>query len=178
MGTCRDRDRDRCRGERRLVLLIYSLAIIFACLIALPAIHFVAVWAGRILAEEERIPLKKLFVGYAYTLVPLGLLAWIAFRFPLIMMNGSYIVQVISDPFGWGWDLFGTASVPWTPIYPEVIPYLQTFILMIGLVYSILKGYAVARSLYQERQTALWSFAPATIYLCALTTAFLVCITA
>ncbi len=56
--------------------------------------------------------------------MPLGLRAWIAFSFPLIMVNGAYVVQVISDPFGWGWDLFGTATLPWTPIYPEVIPYL------------------------------------------------------
>lgn len=154
--------------------LLYSLAVIAACLVVLPAIHFVAVAAGRVLAEKAQVPLKSLFVGYAYTLVPLGLLAWIAFSFPLIMVNGAYVVQVISDPFGWGWDLFGTAAVPWTPVYPEFVPYIQTLILMIGLVYAILKGYAIARTLYQERRAALWSFAPVTLYLCGLTAGFLV----
>lgn len=43
------------------------------------------------------------------TILP-GLLAWIAFSVPLIFVNGSYIISVISDPFGWGWNLFGTAD--------------------------------------------------------------------
>ena len=125
-------------------------------------------------AWKEKLARKKLFIGYAYTLVPLGLFAWIAFSFPLLLVNGSYILQVVSDPFGWGWDMFGTAEVPWTPILPDIVPYIQTVIMMIGLLYAIVKGYEVARSLYQERQSALWSFAPTTVYLCILTSVFLV----
>lgn len=158
--------------------LTYSAAVVFACLVGLPALHFVAVWVGRLLVKETKVPFKKLYVGYAYTLVPLGLLAWIAFSVPLAMVNGAYVVQVISDPLGWGWDLFGTATVPWTPIYPEFVPYLQVLILMTGLIYAIAKGYAVARTIYQERQTALWSFAPVIVYLCVLTAGFLTFFTA
>ena len=157
--------------------LLYSLVICLACLVVLPLVHFIAVLAGRILGQEK-VPLKKLFIGYAYTLVPLGLLAWIAFSFPLLMVNGTYVVQVVSDPFGWGWDLLGTAEVPWTPVLPDTVPYLQTMIMMIGLMYAIVKGYAVARDLYKERRAALRSFAPVTVYLCLLTTVFLVFFTA
>ena len=57
--------------------LTYAAAVVFACLVGLPALHFVAVWAGRLLVKETKVPFKKLYVGYAYTLVPLGLLAWI-----------------------------------------------------------------------------------------------------
>ncbi len=158
--------------------LAYAATISLACLVALPLVHLVAVWIGRLLAGDEKVPLKKLFVGYAYTLVPLGLLAWIAFSFPLMMVNGSYVVQVVSDPFGWGWNLLGTAEVPWTPILPDIVPYLQTIIMMIGLISAIVKGYAVARDLYKERKAALQSFAPVTVYLCALTAVFLVFFTA
>ncbi|MCH8043524.1 MAG: 4Fe-4S binding protein [Planctomycetes bacterium] len=154
--------------------LLYSLCIILACLVVLPIFHLIAISAGRALAWKEKLSRKKLFIGYAYTLVPLGLFAWIAFSFPLLLVNGSYILQVVSDPFGWGWDLFGTAEVPWTPILPDIVPYIQTVIMMIGLLYAIVKGYEVARSLYQERQSALWSFAPTTVYLCILTSVFLV----
>ncbi len=46
--------------------------------------------------------LRALFVRYAYTLVPLGLAAWIAFSIGFVFVNGSYALAVISDPFGWG----------------------------------------------------------------------------
>ncbi len=153
--------------------VLYSLCIIAACLVVLPAVHLVAVWTGSILAGRKKVPLKKLFIGYAYTLVPVGLLAWIAFSFPLMMVNGSYILQVVSDPFGWGWDLLGTASTPWTPVLPQAVPYIQTLILMVGLLYAVLKGYEVARALYDDRASALRSFAPVTVYLCGLTCVYL-----
>ena len=156
----------------------YSACIILACLVVLPLIHLATVLMSRVVGGSEKPTVKRLFVGYAYTLVPLGLFAWIAFSFPLMMVNGSYVLQVISDPLGWGWDWFGTAKVPWTPVYPEVVPFLQTIILMIGLIYAIVKGYEVARSIYSERQAALRSFAPVTVYLCGLTAAYLYFFTA
>ncbi len=156
----------------------YSICIILACLVVLPLVHLIAVFSGSLLAGRKRVPLKKLFIGYAYTLVPVGLLAWIAFSFPLMMVNGSYVLQVVSDPMGWGWNLLGTAEFPWTPVLPEVVPYIQTLILMIGLLFAILKGYEVARSLYEDRRAALRSFAPVTVYLCALTCVYLLFFTA
>ena len=67
----------------------------------------------------EEIAARDIFRRHSYILVPLGLLAWIAFSFPLIMVNASYIVATISDPLGWGWNLLGTAEIPWTPIFPH-----------------------------------------------------------
>ena len=92
-------------------------------------------YVSKLFSRARELPLRKIFVAYSYLLVPFGLLAWIAFSLPLLMVNGSYIIQVLSDPFGWGWDLFGTAHFPWTPFYPEAVPHLQALILLIGLVF-------------------------------------------
>ena len=46
----------------------------------------------------------------AYALVPLGLGAWIAFSLSFVFVNLSYLWPALSDPFGWGWNLFGTAG--------------------------------------------------------------------
>ena len=43
----------------------------------------------------------------AYILVPVGIFAWIAFSLPALMVNYNYILSVVSDPLGLGWNLFG-----------------------------------------------------------------------
>ena len=42
-------------------------------------------------------------------LQPLGLAAWVAFTISFAFAKLSYVLPVLSDPFGRGWDLFGTA---------------------------------------------------------------------
>ena len=53
------------------------------------------------------------------------------------IVNVTFLEQSLNDPFGWGWNLFGTASYPWTPYVPQVLPYLQVPILLGGLIISI-----------------------------------------
>jgi len=93
-------------------------------------------------------------------LVPLGLLAWIAFSFPLIMINGSYIISVISDPLGWGWDLVGTAHVPWKPIFAQYTVHIQIPLLLLGLYFAIKRGYDISLILYQDKSRAARSLIP------------------
>ena len=39
-----------------------------------------------------------------------GCLSWIAFTISFAFGKMAYLWPVISDPFGWGWNLFGTAG--------------------------------------------------------------------
>lgn len=84
------------------------------------------------LAGPERATMKDAFLAMAYPLVPLGLLAWISFSVALIMVNWSYIVSVVSDPLGRGWDLLGTAHLAWGPFQPQWMAPIQAILLAIG----------------------------------------------
>lgn len=176
-GTVKDWANVTWSGEVR-GFLIYAGSVAALCLLIFPGVHLLFAWLSKLFSRAREIPLKKVFVGYSYVLVPFGLLAWIAFSLPLLMVNGSYILQVFSDPFGWGWDLFGTGHFPWTPFYPDAVPHLQVLILMIGLVFSIRKGYDVGRGLFQERGQVVRSLIPITAYLVIITAGFLVFFTA
>ena len=98
---------------------------------------------------------KKLFSDYAAVLVPLGLAAWMAFTLSFVLANFSYVRPVISDPFGWGWNLFGTADLTWTPYLPGLAPYLQAPILIGGLVTAISLTLRTAREHNQSPRAAL-----------------------
>ena len=113
--------------------------------------------------------MRDIFIHYSYQLVPLGLLAWAAFSLPLIMVNWTHIAGSISDPLGWGWDLFGTAHQAWSPLHPEWIPYLQIPLLLLGLAVAIARGGVVARQLFPNRLSALRSLIPHGVACVAIT---------
>jgi len=47
---------------------------------------------------------------FIYTLVPIALAYHIAHYLSFLLIQGQFIIPLLSDPFGFGWDLFGTAS--------------------------------------------------------------------
>jgi hypothetical protein len=151
---------------------IYAGAVWGASLVVIPGVWLAAAWLGKKLTGSEAVTTKDVFVRYSYMLVPLGLLAWIAFSFPLIMVNGSYILTTLSDPMGLGWDLLGTANVPWRPILPEYTIYIQIVLLLVGLGYALRSGYRIARSLYSEPGLVIRSLIPVSL-LCGGFTLFL-----
>lgn len=152
--------------------LTYAGIIWGTALVVIPLFWLAACWLGRLLSGTGKVTVRTLFLSSSYMLVPLGLLAWVAFSFPLILVNGSYILSVASDPLGWGWDLAGTANILWSPIYPEYTVYIQIALLLFGLWVSLKKGYEIALKLYGDPRSALGSMIPAGIF-CAGITAFL-----
>jgi len=154
--------------------LLYALIFLGSILLAAPALHLAFTWLSRLLAGAQGLSVKKLFVDYAYALVPLGLAGWIAFSFSFVLPNISYAVSVLSDPFGWGWDLFGTKGYPWTPYAPHLLPYIQVPVLLLGLTLSIRIGYGLARQNFPALQQARRALVPLSAYLTGVTALFLV----
>lgn len=158
----------------------------------LPPVHeafaFIGVFKQQLVALFRRQPLPKLpkipniklatpglpstqrlFLDYSYALIPLGLTAWIGFTISFVLVDISYAISLISNPFGWGWDLFGTAHYPWTIYAPRLIPYLQTPVILIGLAASIFAAYRIATHHTTERQIVLRSLTPTLILMVAVT---------
>lgn len=151
----------------------YTAILWTSALLAIPGVYYLAVRLGRWLAGPHTASPKEVFLGFVYPLVPMGLLAWVAFSFPLMLVNGSYILMTISDPFGWGWDLVGTGHIPWTPVVPHWTPYIQVLLLLVGLYYALTKGYAHAERLFEGRSQAVRAFAPVALLLTACVVFFL-----
>ncbi len=152
---------------------LYASATALLALVVFPGLFYGFVRLGKWLARAREHTARELFIRLAYTLVPLGLLAWIAFSVPLIMVNGAYIISVISDPLGWGMNLFGTAGFHWQPLLPAWVPYMQVPILLTGLFWSLRTGFRVALDLLADRGRAGRVLAPVSVFLTAVTVVFL-----
>ena len=52
----------------------------------------------------------RLAGAFAFSLVPIALAYQTAHYFTLLLTDGQNVFYLISDPLGWGWNLFGTAG--------------------------------------------------------------------
>ncbi len=138
-----------------------------------PGLYYLSIRLAKWYARADAVPTKELFLKYAYMLVPMGLLAWIAFSVPLLMVNGSYIISVVSDPLGWGMNLFGTAEFAWKPLWPEWVPFVQVPILLAGFCFGMQGLHKVRRQLFKDSAQLFRSLIPPAVLLLGVTLVFL-----
>jgi hypothetical protein len=151
---------------------IYAAGFLAVNLALVPGLFWLAALAARALARLDRSP-RQAFVDFAYALVPMGLTAWIAFSLAFVFVNGSYALPVLSDPFGWGWNLFGTRDIAWTPWLPELAALLQVLTLLIGLVFSINIAFRISRQRASSDTLAWRGALPLAAFLSGVTLLFI-----
>jgi hypothetical protein len=129
--------------------LIYLASIWSLALLIIPG-FFVLTARGANHLTGAQVSQRTITLRLAYILIPVGIFFWIAFSLPPIMVNYSYILSVLSDPLGVGWNLFGTADYPYKPFYPEYIPMIQGILLLAGLYLGLTRGYQGLKSLFND----------------------------
>lgn len=114
----------------------YTVVLWALALLVVPAlVYFLSLGAKK--WSKSVFPVKKIFLASSGALLPLGLLLWIAFVVPMLFVNVTFIEQSFSDPFGWGWDFFGTANIPWHQFLPRFIPWIQAVLILSGTWLSL-----------------------------------------
>jgi len=93
------------------------------------------------------------------------------------MANMTFILLSFSDPFGWGWDLFGTAGMPWIQIWPSGIPWIQVGLILAGVTLSLKKGYRLWDNEQRKKRMFLRGFAPTAVFLLILAGGMLIYLT-
>ncbi len=143
----------------------YAFVFLALSLAVLPGLFWLAVRLGQ---GRRQMRVRVLFADYATALVPLGLTAWMAFSLSFVLANLSYVWPVLSDPFGWGWNLLGTATWAWTPYLSGLVPYLQMFLLLSGLAAAVAVALRTAHQHGQPPRAAL----PVVVFCTAVTLGF------
>jgi hypothetical protein len=101
-----------------------------------------------------RAGLPAAFVG---SLVPIALAYNVAHYFSLLVLQGQFAIPLASDPFGWGWDLVGTADFRpnLAVLSPNVTWYAQVGALVAGHVAGLTLAHDRAVGLFRSPPTAL-----------------------
>ena len=82
---------------------------------------------------------------FAPALVPIAFAFMMAHYSTVLLFEGQLLLSTLSDPFGLGWDLFGTAG------RPVNFDFVSPFVIWWGQVFAIVAGHLVAMVLVHER---------------------------
>jgi hypothetical protein len=125
-------------------------------LFAIGLVSVLYLGAMRVASSMTNRPMDELADAFIHSLVPIAFAYAVAHYFSLLVLEGQAVFALISDPFGRGWDLFGTASwsVNYTLVSPNGIAYVQ--------VAAIVAGHVAGVVLAHDRALALFPKAVAT----------------
>ncbi|MFA4934474.1 MAG: 4Fe-4S binding protein, partial [Candidatus Methanoperedens sp.] len=77
-------------------------------------IYSIAIGISKLL--NLKIMFRDIFTGFAYSVIPLGLMMHLSHNLRHLLEEGTGVIPVLSDPFGFGWDLFGTSGYMPAPL--------------------------------------------------------------
>jgi polyferredoxin/plastocyanin len=163
-GWLKDMVRETSLNGYGLFVAVY---VLFNFLLV-PGLFLLVSYLSKRASGEREVSLKSVFVGFSYALIPIGVSRWAAFSLGILLPNGSYLPGVFSDPFGWGWNLFGTAGFPWSPFFTGALPYLQLLILFVGLAFSLEYGYKLAHLVFRTESSAKRGWIPMMLFILSL----------
>ncbi len=119
------------------------------------------------------LSIRQLALEFALPLLPIALVYNITHYYTLVQTQGFKIVSLVSDPFGWGWNLFGTADWLQFTVIPEpgTVWHVQVFLIVLGHIISVYLSHRVALRLFPGRWLALVSQLPMLVLMVVFTTA-------
>jgi hypothetical protein len=107
-------------------------------------------------------PFRQFAAAYAFSLVPIAIAYQMAHYYTYLIIQGQMIVSLVSDPLGWGWNLFGTAG--FDPRYGIVgasfVWYSQVALIVVGHVIAVYLAHAISLRLLRDPGRALRSQIP------------------
>jgi hypothetical protein len=129
------------------------------------------VWvAQRITGAAESV--GALVLRFTAALVPIAFVYHVTHYYTLLLAQGGQIVRLASDPFGWGWDLFGTAKLPVEPFVVEVdtIWHTQVALILAGHIISVYLAHVEALRCFPDARRAALSQLPLLVLMVMFTT--------
>lgn len=127
---------------------------LFGLLAVFLVLYLVFVKVSQIIGGSD-LDLLRLAAAYSYSLVPIAIGYQVAHYHPLLLIQGQAIFALISDPFGLGWDLFGTAGyqINIGLIGAAFVWYAQVLLVVGGHVVAVYLSHLIAlRSMPAPKQ--------------------------
>ena len=117
-------------------------------------VAFVYLAVTRVVAHVVDGDLDETAARYAPVLVPVTAAYTVAHYFSVLVLEGQGFWFLVSNPYGEGWDLFGTAdgTVDFTLVSVATIAWVQAAAIALGLVGAVIVAHDRAISDHPPRQ--------------------------
>ncbi len=128
-----------------LMLIVFAIGFII--------LHYILSCFIKRFVKDTDVSLKRIFIQYAYAFLPVALFYHLSHNISHLNMEGLKIMTVLSDPFGWGWNIFGTAGWKTKNILNiSAVHYAQFAIVALGLVAGVLFAYKISMRLFIDKK--------------------------
>ncbi len=144
------------------------------CLVLMPllyvAIYLLCMSLTRLIARSGPGTLA-LARAFAPSLIPIALVYHAAHYYTLLQTQGVKIIALISDPFGWNWNLFGTADWLQRTIIPDTgtVWRVQLGLIVLGHIAGVVLAHRRALQIYISPRKATLTQLPFLILMVGFT---------
>jgi hypothetical protein len=155
-------------GEARLTVIDTAGLVTFPLLFVLVYLGF-ARWMARM--GEGQLATGTVARLFVLSLVPIAIAYHLAHYFTYLLIQGQLLIRLASDPFGFGWDLLGTAR--YRPdigiVGARAVWYTAVFAIVLGHVIAVYVAHVVALREFRDRRAALRSQLPMLVLMVGYT---------
>jgi hypothetical protein len=155
-------------GNSRLAI-INTLGLLAFCLAFIVVYRLVATLIAR--ASGNRMTPDAASRAFVLTLVPIAIAYLVAHYLSYFLIQGQLLIRLASDPFGFGWNIFGTAH-----FRPDIgivgarfVWYTSLGAIVLGHVAAVSLAHMVALRRFEDRRVAIRSQIPMLVLMIAYT---------
>ena len=155
-------------GDSRLAI-INTVGLLVFCLTFIAVYRLVATLIAH--ASGNRMTPDAASRAFVLTLVPIAIAYLVAHYLSYFLIQGQLLIRLASDPFGFGWNIFGTAH-----FRPDIgivgarfVWYTSLVAIVLGHVAAVSLAHIVALRRFEDRRLAIRSQIPMLVLMIAYT---------
>lgn len=142
------------------LVIIHALGLIVLCILFILVYLFFCFLIKR--ATKIKRDYSTIIFGFLFSLIPIAVAYEIAHYMTLLLIEGQRIFYLISDPFGFGWNIFGTNTlkVNYGVVNFSILWNLQVILIIIGHIIGIYIAHSASIDIFKQKEEALRSQYP------------------
>jgi hypothetical protein len=154
-------------------IIVATIGLLVTGLVVITAFETASWASARAAGWPNLTSIGRIATAFAHTLIPIALAYFVAHYFTLFVFQAQDLIRLVSDPFGRGWDLFGTADhkIDFQLVSANVIWAVQVTAIVVGHVVALALAHDRALQLARNHRDAVRSQWPMLILMVLLTVA-------
>ena len=149
----------------------WQWAMLFISPFAYLLVYLGFVWLAK-LATKSQVPVSVLAAQFAFSLIPIAFVYNVSHYYTLVVSQGVNLFHLVSDPFGLGWDLFGTQQWMQTPVILDAggVWLTQVALILFGHIAGVFVAHVEALKRFPDPRPAILSQLPMLLLMVLFTT--------
>lgn len=133
-------------------------------------LYLLAAWVMKQLVGKEYRTLE-LAQRFVWSLIPIAFGYTLAHNFSLTIVTAPQMLALISDPFGFGWNLFGTTSFSQTNLLlgAKTVWFIEIGFIILAHVVGVLYAHMLALNIFKDPKAAMKSQYPMVVLMIGFT---------